>query len=147
MLAGSLALALVAACSAPKTDAPAASVDSTPPPTASEAATSQAGMAMTARAMLPKMQAHYDSAAASPAMLKASGDMAMTRSMVNAMNADLKTAGMNPDAAYMTLADSVLGDLDRLPSLSGAGYDAAAKAHLDRVHRLMTAYERMVPAK
>ncbi len=134
---------LLAACAGRQDAAPAADTALTP----SQAATSQAGMAMTGRAMLPKMQAHYDSAAAKPSMLMADGVADMTRGMVNAMTADLRTAGMANDGGYMALSDSVLADLDRLPTLSGGSYDGAARAHLDRVHRLMASYERMVPGK
>ncbi len=133
--------ALLTACAGRQDAAPAADTALTP----SQAATSQPGMQMAGHAMLPKMQAHYDSAAARPSMLTTDGGVDMTRSMVGAMTADLRTAGMANDSRYMALSDSVLADLDRLPTLSGASYDAAARSHLDRVHRLMATYDRMVP--
>lgn len=121
---------LLAAC-APKTDrgAPGATLQGAP--------------------MMPAMTAHMDSLSARPAMLhdRMAAHTAMTEHFVAATRADAASLGAPGSASYDALADSVLTDLKTLATAQGAAWDMVAKAHLDRVHRLMAAYDGMAVGK
>lgn len=96
--------------------------------------------------MIPAMRAELDSMASAPEMLRQhmDGYRGQTHRLVDAMNIDLTRAGMHSDPAYEALADSVLRDVEQLPTASAAEFPALSEAHLDRVRRLMAVYERMV---
>ncbi len=123
-------LLLLAACG-PKTDrgAPGATLQGAP--------------------MMAPMTAHMDSLSARPAMLHddMAAHTAMTEHFVSATRADVATLGAPGSAEYDALADSVLSDLKTLATAQGAAWDMVAKAHLDRVHRLMSAYDGMAVGK
>jgi hypothetical protein len=134
-------LCLLVAC-APKADsAKGAASDSTP----SVAPAGAPAVPMKAEPMMAAVHAHIDSLAAQPQMLhgEMSAHTAMVMGLVDAMKSDLATVGYN-DPGYQALADSVVQDLSVIPNLSGAAAMKAEQSHLDRVRRLMAAYEGAV---
>ncbi|MEP6574684.1 MAG: hypothetical protein ABJD11_18430 [Gemmatimonadota bacterium] len=140
-------LCLLAACAPKGGDKVAA--DSTPSMSAVPDSTPAPPSApMKAEPMMASMHAHLDSLTAKPTALH--GEMAahttMVMGLVDAMKSDLATVGYN-DAGYQALADSVVQDLTALPKLAGAAARKAEQAHLERVQRLMGAYETAVAKK
>lgn len=133
-------LALLAACDSPREragDEPAVGMPM-----------SADSMQMNAMEMLPAYREHLDSledmAAAADSMPRG---MMMdvhareTREFVDAASGDLMRLGMHSDAAYEALADSVVEDLSRIQAASGNEAERLLRAHLERVRRLMSAYE------
>jgi hypothetical protein len=112
-------------------------------------AASTAAPTLQGRPMVAPMTAHVDSLSAKPAMLHAdmAAHTAMTEHFVAATKADAAALAAPGSAAYDALADSVLADLKTLATAKGAAWDALATAHLDRVHRLMAAYDVMVQGR
>ncbi len=108
-----------------------------------------AGMPM-ARAgldMMPGMRAHLDSLAAlSPAQLAAmmAGHQDLASRMMDAMGADMRGMGMQPDSVWAALGDSLRLDLAELPGLSGEALKIRTQAHIARMQRMMTMHEGMM---
>jgi hypothetical protein len=104
-------------------------------------------MAMPGVQMIPVMRTHLDSMGAmSPADLAgamtAHQDLA-SRTM-DAMGADMRSMGMQPDSMWSALGDSLRRDLAELPALSGAGLRDRMNTHADRLRRMMTMHEGMM---
>lgn len=134
-----LGLVVVAACSK-KPDGASAATDSVG---------GMAGMqmAMAGMDMMPGMRAHLDSlAAAAPAQLAAmmAGHQDLASRMMDAMGADMRGMGMQPDSAWAALGDSLRQDLAELPGLSGDALRTRAQAHIARMQRMMTMHEGMM---
>lgn len=135
-----LGLVAVAACGKKPDSAASAATDSV---------AGMAGMPM-ARAgmdMMPGMRAHLDSLAAmSPAQLAAmmAGHQDRASLMMDAMGADMRGMGMQPDTAWAALGDSVRLDLAELPGLSGDALQARTQAHIARMQRMMTMHDGMM---
>jgi hypothetical protein len=147
-----LAIVLFLAACGPRPDRPggadaAGAADSAPGGAAP--APRAATLDLQGRPMVAPMTAHVDSLSAKPAMLHAdmAAHTAMTEHFVAATKADAAALAAPGSAAYDALADSVLADLRTLATAKGAGWDSLATAHLDRVHRLMAAYDVMVQGR
>ncbi len=99
-----------------------------------------------AMAMLPEFKAHVDSVAAHPAMLHQSMEshMAEVNGVVNAIHADMTRLGIHSDAAYESLANSVVRGSAALGTASGAEFDRLVAEHVDQMRRLVSVYEGMV---
>jgi hypothetical protein len=103
---------------------------------------------LTAMPMLPALRAHLDSVAAHPAMLRSSmsGHQAEVKAAVDAMHADMMAAGMQSDAAYEALADSVVKGSAALGTARGSDFDREVAQHVDQVRRLAAVYETKAAA-
>jgi hypothetical protein len=103
---------------------------------------------LSAMPMLPALRAHLDSVAAHPAMLHGSmsGHQAEVKTVVDAMHADMMAAGMQSDAAYEALADSVVKGSAALGTATGPGFDRQVAKHVDQVRRLAAVYETKTAA-
>jgi hypothetical protein len=147
--ARALAIVLVLAACGPKPDHSGAARAADSASGGAAPAANTAAPTLQGRPMVAPMTAHVDSLSAKPAMLHA--DMAahttMTEHFVAATKADATALAAPGSAAYDALADSVLADLRTLATAKGAGWDSLATAHLDRVHRLMAAYDVMVQGR
>ena len=104
-------------------------------------------MAMPGVQMIPVMRAHLDSMGAmTPAELSgavtAHQDLA-SRTM-DAMGADMRRMGMQPDSAWSALGDSLRLDLAELPGLSGPELGSRIEAHSRRMRIMLTMHERMM---
>jgi hypothetical protein len=104
--------------------------------------------AMTAMPMLPKLQAHLDSVASHPAMLRSgmAGHQAEVKAVVDAMHADMMSVGMHSDAAYEALADSVVKESAELGTASGPDFEQRVMHHVDQMRRLAAVYQSKVAA-
>lgn len=114
---------------------------------AQETPQSAGPMAMPGVQMIPMMQAHLDSMGAmSPAVL--AGAMTTHQDVasrtMDAMGADMRGMGMQPDSMWSALGDSLRRDLAELPALSGAGLRDWMSAHADRLRRMMAMHEGMM---
>src|SRR4051812_38196785 len=132
-------LALLGACSK-KADSPARTAsDSVGADTASHAA----HMELKAMPMLPVVRAHLDSLSRNPTMMHK--EMAQHQSevkhLVEAMHSDMMAMGMQSDAAYDALADSVVNGSARLASAGGAEFKRQVARHIDQLRRLTAMYE------
>ena len=108
----------------------------------------QAKPALTAMPMLPKIRAQLDSIGADPSMMHRSmaGHEAEVRELVDAMHADMAAAGMQSDAAYEALADSVVKGSSALSTASGREFDRLVMQHVDQLRRLTATYETKAAA-
>ena len=134
-----VALALLVSCETKVGDDTAGRAPDTAP------ATGQ--MTMLGVQMIPMMRAHLDSMGAmSPADLAgamtAHQDLA-SRTM-DAMGADMRGMGMQPDSMWSALGDSLRRDLAEMPALSGAALRGRMNAHADRLRRMLTMHEGMM---
>ena len=102
--------------------------------------------AMTAMPMLPKFEAHLDSVASHPAMLKSgmADHQAEVKAVVGAMHADMTAVGMHSDAAYEALADSVVRESAELGTAGGPEFDQRVKHHVEQLRRLAAVYQSKV---
>lgn len=123
------------------------------PDSAASAATDSVGgmagmpMARAGMDMMPQMRAHLDSLAAmSPAQLAGmmAGHQDLASRMMDAMGADMRGMGMQPDSAWTALGDSVRQDLADLPALSGDALKTTIQAHIARMRRMLTLHEGMM---
>jgi hypothetical protein len=138
MAAGGV-LALLIACSK-RADSPARSAsDSAGAGTASQAA----HMELKAPPMLPVVRAHLDSLSRNPAMMhkEMAQHQAEVKHLVDAMKSDMTAMGMQSDAGYEVLADSVVSGSARLGSAGGAEFKRLVTEHIDQVRRLAAMYE------
>ncbi|MEO7986347.1 MAG: hypothetical protein ABI766_07425 [Gemmatimonadales bacterium] len=97
--------------------------------------------------MMPMMRAHLDSFAGMQpaqmtAMMAAHQDLA-SRTM-DAMGADMRGMGMQPDSAWAALSDSLRRDLADLPGLSGGPLKSRMQAHVGRMQRMMAMHQAMM---
>lgn len=114
---------------------------------AADTANSATPMAMQGMQMMPAMQAHLDSVAAmTPAQLKdaVAAHEDLTSRTMDAMGADMRGMGMQPDSAWSALADSLRQDLAELPALTEAALKARMDAHAGRLKRMMAMHEQMM---
>lgn len=104
-------------------------------------------MRMMAAALRPALRAHLDSLASVSAATRraalAGGDT-LVRRVLDAMHTDLMHLGMQDDAHYQALADSVARDRSALAQAPPAEQDRLLRAHVARVRRLVATYDRMV---
>jgi len=68
----------------------------------------------------------------------------MVANMLSRMNGDMRQMGMQSDAKWTALADSVRRDLVRMPDMSAAELRSAMPAHGARVMRLMQMHRSMI---
>lgn len=120
--------------------------DDTPPDQAGDSRTS-GQMVMPGVPMIPAMRAHLDSMATmSP--LELAGAMTAHQDLasrtMDAMGADMRAMGMQPDSAWAALSDSLRLDLAEMSGLSGAQLKARMDAHAERLRRIMTRHEGMM---
>jgi len=104
-------------------------------------------MSMQGMQMIPAMRAHLDSMGGmSPAEMSAgmSGHEDLASRTMDAMGADMRGMGMQPDSAWSALGDSLRQDLAELPSLSGPALKERMSSHADRLRRMMTLHEGMM---
>jgi hypothetical protein len=109
--------------------------------------TTAAPMAMQGMQMMPAMQAHLDSMASmTPAQMSAAmaAHQDLTSRMMDAMGAEMRGMGMQPDSAWSALGDSLRYDLAELPGLSGATLKARMDTHAGRLKRMMVLHEQMM---
>ena len=66
--------------------------------------------------------------------------------LLDGFGADMTGMGMQPDAAWTALTDSIKADLGALLGLTGAELRQRVKAHSDRVRRLLEAHNQMTKA-
>jgi hypothetical protein len=144
-----LAIVLFLAACGPKPDHAGAAATADSAAGGGAPAASTPAPALQGRPMVAPMTAHVDSLSAKPAMLHAdmAAHTAMTEHFIAATRADAAALAAPGSAGYDALADSVLADLRTLATAKGAGWDSLATAHLDRVHRLMAAYDVMVQGR
>src|SRR3954447_951820 len=131
-------LALIA-CSK-RADSPARSTnDSAGADTAAQAA----HMELKAPPMLPVVRAHLDSLSRNPAMMhkEMAQHQAEVKHLVEAMHSDMMAMGVQSDAAYEALADSVVNGSARLASVGGAEFKRQVAQHIDQLRRLTAMYE------
>ena len=104
-------------------------------------------MSMQGVQMMPAMQDHLDSTATmTPSQLSAgmATHQDLTSRTMDAMGADMRGMGMQPDAAWSALGDSLRQDLAELSSLSGAALKDRMDAHASRLKRMMAMHEQMM---
>lgn len=144
-----LALLLLAACDRSSSGSPA----SGGPPSRETSAQPESGlpvatdtMELQAVAMLSAMRTHLDSTRSGAAMTEASlsQHQLRVRDFMRSAETDMKRLGMHSDPAYEALADSVLRGLEGLAKAGGLDLERLTAAHVDRVQRLASVYERMV---
>lgn len=104
-------------------------------------------MAMRSDSLMSMMRAHLDSLAGEPAQF--AGGMlaaheAMASRMLDAMGADMRAMGMQPDSAWTALTDSIKRDLADLPSLSGRALETRVEAHVGRTRKLLDMHATMM---
>jgi hypothetical protein len=131
-------LLLVAACSKKKASG-AGTSDSAP----AESTATHAAMELKAMPMLPVVRAHLDSLVQKPAMLHArmGQHQAEVKHLVEAMHSDMMALGMPSDAAYESLADSVVRGSARLGTAGGTEFNRLVREHIDQMRRLAAIYE------
>src|SRR5207247_10609397 len=61
----------------------------------------------------------------------------MVANMLSRMNGDMRQMGMQSDAKWTALADSVRRDLVRMPDMSAAALRSSMRANGERVRRLL----------
>jgi len=98
--------------------------------------------------MLPVVRAHLDSAARNPAMMRKqmTQHQAEVKHLVDAMHSDMLAMGVQSDAAYEALADSVVNGSARLGSAGGAEFKRQVAHHIDQIRRLAAMYESKTSA-
>jgi len=104
-------------------------------------------MPMKTMDLMPAVRAHLDSVAgmsAQAATGRLAAHDALMSQMLDAMGADMTNMGMQADAGWTALADSVRRDLAELPGLSGRGLEARLRSHVERVRRLLGRHEEMI---
>lgn len=110
---------------------------------ATDSAVGRAHVNLKARAMLPGFQAHLDSVARHPAMIRR--DMpaheAQVKHLVAAIHSDMSALGMPSDPAYEALADSVVRGSARLGTAGGATFNRLVAQHMDQLRRLAAVYQ------
>ena len=135
-----MALATLGSLSCAKKEAPSDQAADT-------ASSAPAPMAMQGMQMMPAMQAHLDSMATmTPAQMSAAmaAHQDQASRMMDAMGADMRGMGMQPDSAWSALGDSLRQDLAELSSLSGAALKDRMDAHAGRLKRMMAMHEQMM---
>jgi hypothetical protein len=132
-------LLLVAACSKKAGSGAGTSSDSAP----AESTAARAPMELKAVPMLPVVRAHLDSLAQKPGMMHArmGQHQAEVKHLVEAMHSDMMALGVHSDAAYESLADSVVRGSARLGTAGGTEFNRLVLEHVDQVRRLAAIYE------
>ena len=132
-------LALLAACSKGADTRAATGSDSV----AADTAAHMAHMDLKAMPMLPVVRAHLDSLDRNPMLMHKEMAQHQTevKHLVDAMHSDMMAMGMQSDAAYEALADSVVQGSARLGSAGGAEFQRLVAQHIDQMRRLAAMYE------
>ncbi len=118
-------------------------------PAVSQAGDTNGNKALQATVLLPTVRKHLDSVQASPGLMQGqmAAHVALTETLLDAMQADMARLGLHSDPTYSALIDSVLQDVIDLPRASGEKLTELERAHLDRVRRLVAVYETAVNSK
>jgi hypothetical protein len=137
-------LLLVVACSKKAGSGAGTSRDSAP----AESTASQRPMELQAMPMLPVVRAHLDSLAHKPALMHArmGQHQAEVKHLVEAIHSDMRALGMHSDAAYESLADSVVRGSAQLGTAGGKAFNRLVLEHVDQVRRLAAIYETKTSA-
>ena len=104
-------------------------------------------MGMAGMELMPAMRAHLDSLGAlTPAEIQArmAAHQDLAARMMDAMGADMRGMGMQPDAVWTALGDSLRQDLAELPGLTGIALTDRVRAHGARMQRMLAMHEGMM---
>lgn len=104
-------------------------------------------MGMAGMEMMPTMRAHLDSLGElTPAEIQArmAAHQDLAARMMDAMGADMRGMGMQPDSAWAALGDSLRQDLAEMPGLTGDALGDRVRAHVGRMRRMLARHEGMM---